>query len=891
MPVKESLALEQPYPGLRSFEANESLLFHGRGRHTEELLRRLAQNRFLAVVGGSGSGKSSLVKAGLLPALYRGYLVGATSKWRVAVMRPGSAPLHEMTKALAKPEALGRVNADAMRESSFGLVNAVRDAGLGAGESLLLVVDQFEELFRFRRTSSQRDGGAEAALFVSQLLQAADEYGAPIYVALTMRSDFLGDCAQFPGLPEALNRGQYLIPRMSREQRREAITDALDFFDCAMSDRLTQRLLNDAGDDPDQLPVLQHALRQTYGKWRERGGTGEIDLQDYAKAGTMDRALHEHAQKIYESIDLGSRWLAERIFRCVTVFENGRAVRRPAKLGQVLKVIGVAGDQNLEPVALRIVTLFAARENSFLVVGRGDAEGASGGLDLDAVVDISHESLIRKWDTLKEWVKAEARVAEVYRYLQRDAGLYPKDAGLWSEPDLGNALKSKAEVSWNQWWAEQYRDSAAVTFAEVEEFLAWSMAAEAKRRTRERWNWWLLRVGVVVLIGLVGVGVRLFQLEQENRRLQATRAELAKQAQFNGSEVERLKRAEADRQRKIDQLSAAVASGNSAARAELERLKQAQATTKQSLDERTKLAQASDYQAKKVSNDYAEALNRITDLQKQLSQAWKERDQARGDLQKLADKPEVQQQANPPVEQSKPRAEAPVGAPGRVPVPAARQIVNPKDGLTYVRIPAGEFLMGCSPKDKECLGNEKPARNVKIGKSFYIGETEVTQEAYRRVTGKTPSLFKGDRLPVEQVNWEEATSYCKAVGLRLPSEAEWEYAARAGTTGARYGPIDQVAWYSGKSLSRTHEGKGKSANAWGLYDMLGNVWEWVEDWIGQEYRNSAAATSRGPSSAGLHGVRGGSWANLPRDVRVSLRSVSEPLLRTNLIGFRCAGEF
>ncbi|MEO8663420.1 MAG: hypothetical protein ABI693_33495 [Bryobacteraceae bacterium] len=681
MPVKESLAFEQPYPGLRSFEANESLLFHGRGRHTEELLRRLAQNRFLAVVGGSGSGKSSLVKAGLLPALYRGYLVGATSKWRVAVMRPGSAPLQEMTKALAKPEALGRVNADAMGESSFALVHAVRDAGLGAGESLLLVVDQFEELFRFRRTSSQRDGGAEAALFVSQLLQAADEYGAPIYVALTMRSDFLGDCAQFPGLPEALNRGQYLIPRMTREQRREAITDALDFFDCAMSDRLTQRLLNDAGDDPDQLPVLQHALRQTYGKWRERGRTGEIDLDDYLKAGTMDRALHEHAQKVYESIDVGSRWLAERIFRCVTVFENGRAVRRPAKLGQVLKVVGVAGDSTLEPVALQIVKLFAARENSFLVVGRGDDTDAPDGLDLDAVVDISHESLIRKWDTLKAWVKAEARVAEVYRYLQRDAGLYPKqEAGLWSEPDLGNALKSKAEVSWNRWWAEQYRDSSAVSFTGVEEFLAWSMAAEAKRRTRERWNWWLLRVGVAVLIGLVGVGVRLFQVEQENRRLQATRAELAKQAQFNGSEVERLKRAEADRQRKINQLSAAVANGNSSARAELERLKQAQATTKQSLDERTKLAQASKDQASKVSNDYADALNRVTDLQKQLSQAWKERDQARGDLQKLGDvaDPKVQQ-AYPPGELKSRQAGNASNLVNPQRAPAGRQVAKPKD--------------------------------------------------------------------------------------------------------------------------------------------------------------------------------------------------------------------
>jgi energy-coupling factor transporter ATP-binding protein EcfA2 len=264
MPATKRSATGRPYPGLRSFEASEASLFHGRERQIEELLRRLSQNRFLAVVGSSGSGKSSVVRAGLLPALYRGYLSGATTRWRIAVMHPGSAPLGELAKALARPDVFGNADIDQLRESSFGIVNAVRAASLANGESLLIVVDQFEELFRFRRESVDRDGGAEAALFVSQLLQASEEFGAAIYVVITMRSDFLGECAQFPGLPEALNKGQYLIPRMTREQRREAITASLDLFDASMSDRLVHRLLNDAGDDPDQLSVLQHALQQTY---------------------------------------------------------------------------------------------------------------------------------------------------------------------------------------------------------------------------------------------------------------------------------------------------------------------------------------------------------------------------------------------------------------------------------------------------------------------------------------------------------------------------------------------------------------------------------------------------------------------------------------------------
>ena len=197
-------------------------MFFGRQQHTQELLDRLSGNRFLAVVGSSGSGKSSLVRAGLLPALYRGYLLGTTSRWRVAVMRPGSVPIDEMATALTAKGVLSADRAELrarLASSTLGFVSAVRAAGLNAGESLLLVVDQFEELFRFASESCAIDNSGEALLFVTSLLDAVDQFEVPIYVVLTMRTDFLGDCTLFPGLPEALNRSQYLVPRLSREQR------------------------------------------------------------------------------------------------------------------------------------------------------------------------------------------------------------------------------------------------------------------------------------------------------------------------------------------------------------------------------------------------------------------------------------------------------------------------------------------------------------------------------------------------------------------------------------------------------------------------------------------------------------------------------------------------
>jgi len=211
-------------------------------------------------------------------------------------------------------------------------------------------------------------------------------------------------------------------------------------------------------------------------------------------------------------------------------------------------------------------------------------------------------------------------------------------------------------------------------------------------------------------------------------------------------------------------------------------------------------------------------------------------------------------------------------------VPAAGQKwKNPIDGLTYVWIPPGKFRMGCSPGDDECNDDEKPPREVQIENGFWLGQTEVTQAAWKKIMKDNPSQFQGDQLPVESVDRNQANAYCKAVGGRLPTEKEWEYAARGGTTSARYGELDAVAWYDSNSGGTTHPVGLKQPNAFGLYDMLGNVWEWTAD----NY-----------DDAGKYKVlRGGSWRNDPRFVRVSFRNRLGPSDRGNFLGFRCVGEF
>jgi formylglycine-generating enzyme required for sulfatase activity len=247
---------------------------------------------------------------------------------------------------------------------------------------------------------------------------------------------------------------------------------------------------------------------------------------------------------------------------------------------------------------------------------------------------------------------------------------------------------------------------------------------------------------------------------------------------------------------------------------------------------------------------------------------------------------------------------APVEAPRRaVPPPGARTVSeNPKDGLKYGWIPPGTFVMGCSPGDSECGDEERPAHGVTITRGFWIGQTPVTVGAYKRfaeATGRqmppAPSFNNGwrsENMPIVNVSWNDAQAYCGWIGGRLPTEAEWEYAARGGSTETRYGAIGEIAWYRDNSGNHSHDVAQKRANGFGLYDMLGNVGEWVNDWSDEQYyRSSPAKDPQGPASGPVHVLRGGGWGTLARYVRVSYRTGRfSPKFKLDDCGFRCRGE-
>ena len=432
-----------PFPGLRPFRENEEDLFFGRESQVDAMIDKLARTHFLAVVGTSGSGKSSLVNCGLRPGLHRGLMASAGTSWRMAQFRPGSHPVRAMARALAEDRVLFRhdsVSPLSLQDiveatlgmSRLGLVDIYEQAQLAKGTNLLVVADQFEELFRYRRIAAisardEQSRSEEATAFVNLLLEARDQPKFPIYIVVTMRSDFLGDCAQTPGLPEAINDGQYLVPRMTREERRAAVAGPIGVGGAKIDPVLLTRLVNDVGDNPDQLSILQHALNRTWARWRQ-AGHGPLSLPHYEAIGTMAHALDKHAEKTYGELQAGRQQeICERMFKALTDRgTDSRGIRRPTRLADLCAIAQASLGE-----AILVIDAFRKPSRSFLMPPLPEA------LESDTVIDISHESLMRVWVRLTAWSDEEAQSAQLYRRLSETARLHAQDkAGPWRDPEL-----------------------------------------------------------------------------------------------------------------------------------------------------------------------------------------------------------------------------------------------------------------------------------------------------------------------------------------------------------------------------------------------------------------------------------------------------------------------
>ncbi|SDC44244.1 hypothetical protein SAMN05444679_10378 [Variovorax sp. CF079] len=523
-----------PYPGLRPFGEAEAGIFFGRERHVGRLLEILQRERFLAVIGPSGSGKSSLVRAGLLPLLPLGP-VGTGTRWRVAVVRPGQKPLRSLAEALLKPDVLGdellplparqpdqsvvTLIETALRRgprSMVDLVDAARGKSRHPEFNLLILVDQFEELFTYAEAGdAQAD---ESDVFVNLLLTAKSAHENKLFVTLTMRTDFLGHCVRFLDLPEAINRAQYLTPRLARDQVREVVTGPAEMFGGGIEPRLVEELINAVQKNSDQLPILQHALARMWSaaKVRAAGSEIRVTMADLSEVGGVDGALSIHGETLLTHLNATQRIDAEWLFRAITdersMDGGGQRVRRPQTLKRIAEWSGRAWRTYVP-----IVELFSDPSANFLTYRGQPLEPADGE---NTVIDLSHESLMRQWATLEKWVTREADGGREYRRLQermKDERL--KTGSLLSGGDLQRAMVWLKRGLWlgdeggrpTLAWASRYKSAERNTFDDVAAFIH-------RSDMREKVGKYTLH-GLSALLVVASVAVGYFSYSAYNQEL------------------------------------------------------------------------------------------------------------------------------------------------------------------------------------------------------------------------------------------------------------------------------------------------------------------------------------------------------------------------------------
>jgi WD40 repeat protein len=549
-----------PFPGLRPFAPEESDLFFGREEESEEVLGKLIKNRFVTVIGASGSGKSSLIYCGVLPKV-RNQKMKGSSRWRIISFRPGNDPFGNLADAIS--EDVSDSGSDKVDRNTIisefhsnpeGIAATLKKFLINTDEKVLLVVDQFEELFRYSSLGKADAMITPAARFVDFMVNAVNQSAIDVFTIVTMRSDFIGECAHYQGLTQLINNSNYLVPHMGRDNYREAIEGPVKYAGATIDPKLVEILLNDIGDRTDQLPVLQHAMMRTWNHWRELDETDNpISKTDYDSVGTMSDAMSLHANEAYEELSLRGKEICEMMFKTIT--EKGsdnKGLRHPSGVETIKSIAACSSEELFE-----VVEKFRVPSRSFITPRQNVP------LDNESIIDLSHESLMRLWDRLREWVDDEASSVQMYLRLSEASAMYQQGkTSLWRPPDLQLAINWRDQHKPTLTWAQRYNPAfeRAMVYLRTSE-KEYLEEEENKIRLQKRQ---MKRTKIVATIlgvaAIISMGFMLFAFVQKIAADRQTKLAIERKAE---AEMQRVKAdtatAIATKQKSLADISAQIA--------------------------------------------------------------------------------------------------------------------------------------------------------------------------------------------------------------------------------------------------------------------------------------------------------------------------------------------
>jgi len=599
-----------PYTGLRSFTEEESLYFKGRDLQVDQITSLLEQNKFLMVTGASGEGKSSLIYAGLIPNARAGFFKAKYTNWIVADFRPERSPVHNMSEALAeafdsKPSTIetelrrgfsslvdlytnSDFYIDEADEQWKKMIDQEKKSKKRGAANLMLIVDQFEEFFTNPENFYNEAPSQDSQIVVNLVLETARiaiKRNIPVYVVCTMRSDYIGQCSAFRGLPEYIGFSQFFVPRLKRKDLKQVIEEPAILSGNRISQRLIERLVYDIAEGVDQLPILQHALSQIW--LAAAHGQQEMDLIHYAMVGGMpatelpdeeqedfrkwfntlpqirqnyyrdtglNKIIEIHASILYENAwetynknhpaDLITQQKAKRIialtFSCLTKIDNSRAVRNRMSLDEITGIINMP---SVTPeVVSGVLDIYREEGNLFIRPFKTD-DPATHKLSTETVLDITHESLIRNWDKLNAWANQEFEFYTTYLDFKKQLDRW-KNSGKSRDflLPIGPLTyfenwynKCKPNIGWIKRYSEIHEDANKATaeakgiLEDVREFIKRSARKVAVTRAFMKYGPQRIATVVAIVAMIVLSGFYWYDAEQKqnDRVIKAVRSEMS----------------------------------------------------------------------------------------------------------------------------------------------------------------------------------------------------------------------------------------------------------------------------------------------------------------------------------------------------------------------------